>query len=97
MTFDELKAQLATDCPFWGESEWNAFLTADPATQQALATAMHLSTEGLGVNGWQTALTILQEAAPAFSLIPAVGPFITSGIEAIDMLVNYLRLKAEAL
>jgi hypothetical protein len=83
VTLDELKAQLAADCPFWGEREWGAFLSAAPEEQQAIATAMHLSGQGPGVDGWKIALTILQDAAPAFSAIPTVGPFITGGIEAV--------------
>jgi hypothetical protein len=88
VTFDELKAQLATDCPFWSAGDWDAFLSADPETQQALATAMHLSAQSPGVDGWKVALAILQDAAPALGLIPTVGPFITGGIAVLDTIVG---------
>jgi hypothetical protein len=88
MTIDELKTQLATDCPFWGENEWAAFLSADSDTQQALASAMHLSAQGPGVDGWTVALTILEDAAPALSVIPTVGPFIAGGIQALQAIIG---------
>jgi hypothetical protein len=88
MTLEELKAQLASDCPFWGESEWNSFLSADPETQQALATAMHLSAQAPSVDVWKIVLTILRDAAPALSAIPTVGPFITGGINAVVAVIG---------
>lgn len=88
VTLDELKAQLAVDCPFWGKREWDAFLSAAPAEQQALATAMHLSGQGPDVDIWKIVLTILEDAAPALALIPTVGPFITGGIEAVTKVIE---------
>jgi hypothetical protein len=89
-TLDELKAQLKADCPFWDDRQWEAFMAAPPEEQNALATALHLSGQGPGIDMLKTALTILQEAEPAFAMIPAAGPFISGGIQAFVAIMKLI-------
>jgi hypothetical protein len=81
----ELQAQLTQTGIKWGPAEWQRFLEL-PLELQALEVQMYQDAQPdpQAVNGWDTALKVLEVAATVFGEVVGIG----SGVIAIKQIVK---------
>lgn len=87
LSHEQVMEEMTTACPWWSAAEWTTFTTElSPDEQAAMAQIAQDSPKAPGVNGWTTALTILETAATVVGAVVGLG----SGVTAIKALIKTL-------
>jgi hypothetical protein len=68
----ELEQELATECPFWGQPEWNRFLDMSEEDQYLTMRGLKLSAQGPGPDFFSGALQILSVAVTVITDVGGV-------------------------